>query len=82
MTWATFSKWPTYSAMRPFAKEPRAHPPSSRPVWMTANTAATVQTFRFISSRVRRNDEQRETAKQSAQRDIPTSKALIQTFMA
>ena len=81
MTWATFSKWPTYSEISSVAPVPRPQPAMKRPVWMTAKTAAMVHTLRRTSSRVTVTLEQSATAKQSAQREMPSRMALKITFM-
>ena len=82
MTWATFSKWPTYSEISSVAPVPTPQPIRNKPVWMTAKTAAMVQTFFRTSSRLTVTLEQSATAKQSAQREIPSRIALTITFMA
>ena len=48
---------------------------------MTAKTAAMVHTLRRTSSRVTVTLEQSATAKQSAQREMPSRMALKITFM-
>ena len=60
-------------ARSPTKRYPNPHPKASRAVWITANESATPAMSlprTFISVRL----EQRETAKQSAQRDAARSK--------